>query len=148
MILPHTKSPSPVRIPLQCPSFLPSPDHVWLPQVENDPNPKVPEMGLLLIGLQLQHAEWDPVAGALQDSSCSQPSPLPPISVSAQGPGANDPPSHAGLAVYSCPVYLAGPLGTTKMHSGNILMHLPLPTKLSPAICIQRRVHVCSPPLP
>uniref|UniRef100_G1TCQ8 Dynein heavy chain domain-containing protein 1 n=1 Tax=Oryctolagus cuniculus TaxID=9986 RepID=G1TCQ8_RABIT len=116
--------------------------------VENDPNPTVPEMGLLLIGLQLQHAEWDPIAGALQDSSCSQPSPLPPISVSAQPPGGNDLPLQAGLAVYSCPVYMAGPLGTTKLHSGNILMHLPLRTKLSPAICIQRRVHACSPPLP
>ncbi|XP_008579798.1 PREDICTED: dynein heavy chain domain-containing protein 1-like [Galeopterus variegatus] len=117
-------------------------------RVENGPNPAVPEMGLLLIGLQLLNAEWDPIAGALQDSPSSQPSPLPPVSVSAQAPGATDLPPPAGLAVYSCPVYMAGPLGTTKLHSRNILMHLPLPTKLSPATCVQRRVHVCSPPLP
>ena len=75
------------------------------------------------------------------------PSPLPPVSVSAQAPGANDLPPRGGLAVYSCPVYLEGPLGTTRLHRRKVLMHLPLPTKLSPATCIQRRVHVCSPPL-
>ncbi|KAF3830030.1 hypothetical protein GH733_001455, partial [Mirounga leonina] len=116
-------------------------------QVVNGPNPTVPEMGLLLIGLQLQNAEWDPLAGALQDSTCSQPSPLPPISVSAQALGPSDLPPPPGLAVYSCPVYLEGPLGITRLHSRHILMHLPLPTKLSPATCDQRRVHVCSPPL-
>ncbi|ELV13856.1 Dynein heavy chain domain-containing protein 1 [Tupaia chinensis] len=116
-------------------------------RVENDPNPTIPEMGLLLIGLQVLHAEWDPIAGALQDNPSSQPSPLPPVSVSARAPVASDLPHSAGLAVYSCPVYMAGPLGTTKLHSRNILMHLPLPTKLSPATCVQRRVHVCSPPL-
>lgn len=104
-------------------------------------------MGLLLIGLQLHNAKWDPVAGALQDSSSSQPSPLPPVSVSAQAPAANDLPPRGGLAVYSCPVYLEGPLGTTRLHRRKVLMHLPLPTKLSPATCIQRRVHVCSAPL-
>lgn len=111
----------------------------------------VPEVGeLLLTGLQLCNAEWDPLAGALQDSPSSGPSPLPPISVSTrtQAQGTNDRPRHTGLAVYSCPVYMEGPLGTTRLHSRNILMHLPLPTKLSPAICVQRRVHVCSPPLP
>ncbi|XP_072825494.1 dynein heavy chain domain-containing protein 1 isoform X3 [Vicugna pacos] len=124
---------------------LSSPLHL---QVVNVPNPTVPETGLLLIGLQLRNAEWDPLAGALQDSSSRQPSPLPPVSVSvsAQALGANDLPP-AGLAVYSCPVYMEGPLGTTRLHSRKILMHLPLPTKLSPATCVQRRVHVCSPPL-
>ncbi|KAI5211765.1 Dynein Heavy Chain Domain-Containing Protein 1 [Manis pentadactyla] len=119
-------------------------------QVMNGPNPKVPEMGLLLIGLQLRNAAWDPLAGALQDSTSSQPSPLPPVSISAgvQAPCANDLPPPAGLSVYSCPVYMEGPLGTTRLQSRNILMHLLLPTKLSPAICAQRRVHVCSPPLP
>ncbi|XP_035578888.1 dynein heavy chain domain-containing protein 1 [Zalophus californianus] len=116
-------------------------------QVVNSPNPTVPEMGLLLIGLQLRNAEWDPLAGALQDSTCSQPSPLPPVSVSAQAQGPSDLPPPGGLAVYSCPVYLEGPLGITRLHSRHILMHLPLPTKLSPATCDQRRVHVCSPPL-
>uniref|UniRef100_A0A8C8VX39 Dynein heavy chain domain-containing protein 1 n=1 Tax=Peromyscus maniculatus bairdii TaxID=230844 RepID=A0A8C8VX39_PERMB len=116
-------------------------------RVENGPNPKVPEMGLLLIGLQLQHAEWDQMDGALQDSFSSQPSPLPPVSVSTQALGAKAAPVSGGLGVYSCPVYMTGPLGTTKLHSKNILMHLPLPTKLSPDTCIQRRVHVCSPTL-
>nr|XP_040140779.1 dynein heavy chain domain-containing protein 1 isoform X1 [Ictidomys tridecemlineatus]XP_040140780.1 dynein heavy chain domain-containing protein 1 isoform X1 [Ictidomys tridecemlineatus] len=116
-------------------------------RVENGPNPKVPQTGLLLIGLQLLHAEWDPIDGALQDSSSSQPSLLPPVSVTAQAGYIDDLPVPAGLAVYSCPVYMAGPLGSTKLHSRNILMHLPLPTKLSLATCIQRRVHVCSPPL-
>ncbi|KAL1774423.1 dynein heavy chain domain-containing protein 1 isoform X1 [Sigmodon hispidus] len=116
-------------------------------RVENGPNPKVPEMGLLLIGLQLQYAEWDQMDGALQDSSSSQPSPLPPVSISTQARGINVAPVSAGLGVYSCPVYMTGPLGTTKLHSKNILMHLPLPTKLSPDTCIQRRVHVCSPTL-
>ncbi|XP_076969925.1 dynein heavy chain domain-containing protein 1 isoform X3 [Tamandua tetradactyla] len=121
-----------------------NPLHLW---VENGPNPRVPEMGLLLIGLQLLHAEWDPIAGALQDSTSSQPSPLPPVSVSTQARVTKDLPPAAGLAVYSCPVYMEGPLGITKLHSRNILAHLPLPTKLSPATCAQRRVHVCSPPL-
>jgi hypothetical protein len=105
-------------------------------------------MGLLLIGLQLLHAKWDPTEGVLQDSHSNQPSPLPPVSVRAGAPGANDLPAKDILGVYSCPVYMAGPFGTTKLHSRNVLMHLPLPTKLSPATCIQRRVHVCSPPVP
>ncbi|KAM7329095.1 hypothetical protein ACRRTK_010708 [Alexandromys fortis] len=116
-------------------------------RVENGPNPKVPEMGLLLIGLQLHHAEWDQMDGALQDSFSSQPSLLPPVSVSTQARGASNTPVSAGLGVYSCPIYMTGPLGTTKLHSKNILMHLPLPTKLSLDTCIQRRVHVCSPTL-
>ncbi|XP_040612918.1 dynein heavy chain domain-containing protein 1 [Mesocricetus auratus] len=116
-------------------------------RVENGPNPKVPKMGLLLTGLQLQYAEWDQMDGALQDSFSSQPSPLPPVSVSIQARGASDAPVSAGLDVYSCPVYMTGPLDTTKLNSKNILMHLPLPTKLSPDTCIQRRVHVCSPTL-
>ncbi|XP_075827899.1 dynein heavy chain domain-containing protein 1 isoform X4 [Microtus pennsylvanicus] len=121
-----------------------SPFHL---KMENGPNPKVPEMGLLLIGLQLHHAEWDQMDGALQDSFSSQPSLLPPVSVSTQARGANNTPVSAGLGMYSCPVYMTGPLGTTKLHSKNILMHLPLPTKLSLDTCIQRRVHVCSPAL-
>ncbi|XP_055453428.1 dynein heavy chain domain-containing protein 1 [Psammomys obesus] len=116
-------------------------------RVENSPNPKVPEMGLLLIGLQLQHAEWDQIAGALQDSFSSQPSPLPPVSISIQSWSTKEAPVSGGLSVYSCPVYMTGPLGTTKLHSKNILMYLPLPTKLSPDTCIQRRVHACSPAL-
>nr|XP_021530783.1 dynein heavy chain domain-containing protein 1 isoform X2 [Aotus nancymaae] len=117
-------------------------------RVENGPNPTVPETGLLLIGLQVLHAEWDPTTGALQDSPSSQPNPLPPVSISTQAPGTSDRPPSAGLTMYSCPVYMAGPLGTTKLQSRNIVMHLPLPTKLSPNTCVQRRVHVCSPPLP
>ena len=105
-------------------------------------------MGLLLIGLQLRNAEWDPLAGALQDSTSSQPCPLPPVSVCVQARGANDLTPPAGLAVYSCPVYMEGPLGIVRLHSRNILMYQPLPTKLSPATCDQLRVHVCSPPLP
>ncbi|XP_016072738.1 PREDICTED: dynein heavy chain domain-containing protein 1 [Miniopterus natalensis] len=116
-------------------------------QVVNSPKPTVPEMGLLLVGLQLWNAQWDPLAGALQDGPSSQPSLLPPVSVSVQARGTNDLPPPAGLAVYSCPVYLEGSPGTARLHSRNILVHLPLPTKLSPTICVQRRVHVCSPPL-
>lgn len=110
-----------------------------------DPNAPVPEKGVLLVGLLLQNAEWDPLAGALQDGTSHQPCPLPPVNVSPHTLNASDLPSQVGLAVYSCPVYLEGFLGTTKLHSRNILMHLPLPTKLSPATCAQRRVHVCSP---
>eukprot|EP00072_Mus_musculus_P038285 XP_006508453.1 PREDICTED: dynein heavy chain domain-containing protein 1 isoform X6 [Mus musculus] len=120
------------------------PLHIW---VENGPNPKVPKMGLLLTGLQLQHAEWDQTDGALQDSFSSQPCPLPPVSISTQARRGKDAPVSAGLGMYSCPVYMTGPFGTTKLHSKNILMHLPLPTRLSPDTCIQRRVHVCSPTL-
>ncbi|XP_011891860.1 PREDICTED: dynein heavy chain domain-containing protein 1 isoform X13 [Cercocebus atys] len=116
-------------------------------RVENGPNPTVPERGLLLIGLQVLHAEWDPIAGALQDSPSSQASPLPPVSISTQAPGTSDLPPPADLPVYSCPVYMGGPLGNTKLQSRNIVMHLPLPTKLTPNTCVQRRVHVCSPPL-
>ncbi|XP_029421420.1 dynein heavy chain domain-containing protein 1 isoform X6 [Nannospalax galili] len=132
------------HLPHKCQELSNNPLHI---RVENDPDPKVPEMGLLLIGLQVQHAEWDTIDGALQDSSSSQPSPLPPVSVSTRARSANDVPVLASLGVYSCPVYMTGPLGTTKLHSRNILMHLPLPTKLSPATCIQQRVHVCSPSL-
>ncbi|KAK2100805.1 Dynein heavy chain domain-containing protein 1 [Saguinus oedipus] len=117
-------------------------------RVENGPNPTVPERGLLLIGLQVLHAEWDPTTGALQDSRSSQSNPLPPVSISTQAPGTSDRPPPEGLTVYSCPVYMAGPLDTTKLQSRNIVMHLPLPTKVSPSTCVQRRVHVCSPPLP
>ncbi|KAM6158477.1 LOW QUALITY PROTEIN: dynein heavy chain domain-containing protein 1 [Rhynchocyon petersi] len=117
-------------------------------RVENGPNPTVPEKGLLLIGLQILNAEWDPIAGALQDSPSSQPSPLPPVSVSTCARVSHGRSPRGGLAVYSCPVYLEGPLGITRLHSRNILMYLPLPTKLSPDICAQRRVHACSPPLP
>lgn len=109
----------------------------------------VPEAGaVLLIGLQLWNAQWDPLAGALKDGPTSQPSPLPPVSVSTQAQDTNDLPPFTGLPVYSCPVYMEGPLGTASLNSKNILMYLPMPTKLSPAICVQRRVHVCSPPLP
>lgn len=100
--------------------------------MENGPNPKVPKMGLLLTGLQLQHAEWDQTDGALQDSFSSQPCPLPPVSISTQARRGKDAPVSAGLGMYSCPVYMTGPFGTTKLHSKNILMHLPLPTRLSP----------------
>uniref|UniRef100_H0VLU3 Dynein heavy chain domain 1 n=1 Tax=Cavia porcellus TaxID=10141 RepID=H0VLU3_CAVPO len=142
---PGSQGPSSRHLPNKRRELSSGPLHL---QVENGPSPKVPEMGLLLIGLQLLHAKWDPVAGAVQDSSSSQPSPLPPVSVSAGTHRASAGPRAAGLVVYSCPVYLAGPLGTAKLHSRNILMHIPLPTKLSLATCIQRRVHVCSPPLP
>ncbi|XP_010642591.2 dynein heavy chain domain-containing protein 1 [Fukomys damarensis] len=143
-IFPGSQGSSSCHLPHKRRELSSSPLHL---RVENGPNPKVPEMGLLLTGLQLLHAQWDPASGALQDSASSQPSPLPPVSVSACSRCPSASRSKAGLAVYSCPVYVAGPLGTTKLHSRNILMHIPLPTKLSLATCIQRRVHVCSPPL-
>ncbi|KAM8818852.1 LOW QUALITY PROTEIN: dynein heavy chain domain-containing protein 1 [Rhynchonycteris naso] len=143
--LPGCQCSSPSHLPHKHQELNSNPLHF---QVLNSPKPMVPETGLLLIGLQLWNAEWDPLVGALQDSPSSQPSPLPPVSVSTQAQDTNDQPPPDGLAVYSCPVYMEGPLGTARLHSRNILMHLPLPTKLSPATCVQRRVHVCSPPLP
>ncbi|XP_055972341.1 dynein heavy chain domain-containing protein 1 [Sorex fumeus] len=116
-------------------------------QVVKDPNAPAPEKGVLLVGLQLQNAEWDPQAGALQHSTSCQPCPLPPVRVSPHNGNASDQAPKMGLPVYSCPVYLEGFLGVTNLHSRNILMHLPLPTKLCPATCAQWRVHVCSPPL-
>ncbi|KAM4846327.1 dynein heavy chain domain-containing protein 1 [Thomomys bottae] len=123
-------------------------NHLLHLRVENGPNPTVPELGLLLIGLQVLHAKWDSEEGALLDTNSTQPSPLPPVSIRAQAPGSSNLPAPDGLAVYRCPVYMAGPLGITKLNSRNILMYLPLPTKLSPDTCVLRRVHVCSPPLP
>ncbi|XP_013367438.1 PREDICTED: dynein heavy chain domain-containing protein 1 isoform X4 [Chinchilla lanigera] len=142
---PGSEGPSSCPVPHRHRELSGSPLHL---RVENGPSPMVPETGLLLVGLQLLHAKWDPAAGALQDCASSQPSPLPPVSVSARAQRAGVLSRAAGPAVYSCPVYRAGPLGGTKLHSRNILMHIPLPTKLSLAACVQRRVHVCSPPLP
>ncbi|KAM5248505.1 LOW QUALITY PROTEIN: dynein heavy chain domain-containing protein 1 [Ctenodactylus gundi] len=117
-------------------------------RVEDGPAPAAPEMGVLLIGLQLLHAEWDSTSGALRDSPSSRPSPLPPVSVSTRNGHTPVLPTEAGLPVYACPVYQLGPLGTSALHSRNVLMHLPLPSGLSLATCIQRRVYVGSPPLP
>ncbi|KAG8522790.1 Dynein heavy chain domain-containing protein 1, partial [Galemys pyrenaicus] len=141
---PHCQDSSSNKHPHKCSKLNNSP---LLFQVVNSPNATVPEKALLLTGLQLRNAKWDTHAGALQDGPSRKHNPLPLVSVSVQTQGASDLPSPGGLAVYSCPVYMEGPLGTTRLHSRNIVMHLPLPTKLSPAICVQRRVHVCSPPL-
>ncbi|XP_012580518.1 PREDICTED: dynein heavy chain domain-containing protein 1 [Condylura cristata] len=143
--IPHSPGSSSNKLPTKAPELNSNP---LLFQVVSGPNATIPEEGLLLAGLQLRNAEWDTHVGALQDGPSRQPTPLPLVSVSVRAQGTNDLPPPGGLAVYSCPVYMEGPLGASRLHSRNVVMHLPLPTKLSPTICVQRRVHVCSPPLP
>ncbi|XP_056651091.1 dynein heavy chain domain-containing protein 1 [Monodelphis domestica] len=115
-------------------------------QVECGPQPIAPEGGLLITDLLVHHAEWDPKDKALQDGHSGKPSPLPPVSVWPQYK--HDPILlSSSLPLYLCPVYLGGVLGSSRLDRHHLLLHLPLPTKLSPATCAQRRVYACSPAL-
>ncbi|XP_043849749.1 dynein heavy chain domain-containing protein 1 [Dromiciops gliroides] len=123
-----------------------NPALVLVLMVECGPKPLAPEGGLLITGLLLYHAEWDPEDRALKDGHSGKPSPLPPVSVRPQF-NREPPLPSSPLPLYLCPVYLGGVLGSSRLDRAHLLLHLPLPTKLSPATCVQRRVYVCSPPL-
>uniref|UniRef100_F7FRE2 Dynein heavy chain domain 1 n=1 Tax=Monodelphis domestica TaxID=13616 RepID=F7FRE2_MONDO len=126
------------RQPPVCPATIPG--------VECGPQPIAPEGGLLITDLLVHHAEWDPKDKALQDGHSGKPSPLPPVSVWPQYK--HDPILlSSSLPLYLCPVYLGGVLGSSRLDRHHLLLHLPLPTKLSPATCAQRRVYACSPAL-
>uniref|UniRef100_A0A4X2K2J9 Dynein heavy chain domain 1 n=1 Tax=Vombatus ursinus TaxID=29139 RepID=A0A4X2K2J9_VOMUR len=132
-------TPSPGHPPPTCPASVPG--------VECGPRPIAPEGGLLITGLLLHHAEWDPEDRALQDGHSGEPRPLPPVSVTPHFINQDLPLPPSPLPLYLCPVYLGGILGSSRLDRAHLVLHLPLPTKLSPATCVQRRVYVCSPPL-
>lgn len=105
------------------------------------PPAKPPENGLYLTGLELHHALWDSRTCQLQETLSAQPCPLPTVWVQASRQRL----STASLQpTFSCPVYLGAPNIAASLASHQAIAHLPLPCKVPPDLCVQRRVHIIS----
>ncbi|XP_034282242.1 dynein heavy chain domain-containing protein 1 isoform X2 [Pantherophis guttatus] len=99
-----------------------------------------PEKGLYLGGLEVYHAAWNAHSGHLQESLSAQACQLPPVWVQAS----QEPWAAASAPKYQCPVYLGTPQAALDLRSQRVVMHLPLPSKISPELCTQQRVHAIS----
>ncbi|XP_062983829.1 dynein heavy chain domain-containing protein 1 [Elgaria multicarinata webbii] len=100
-----------------------------------------PEQGIYLHGLEVHNAMWNTRHGHLQETLSAQPCRLPTIWMQASRQPWK--PASA-LAVYRCPLYLGAPGEPVSLSSSRVLLHLALPSKMSPDLCAQRRVHVVS----
>lgn len=105
------------------------------------PPSSAPEKGLYLSGLELYHAMWNAQSSQLQETLSAQPCQLPPVWVQAS----REPwKAASALSKYQCPVYLGSPQALLCLRSQGVVMHLALPSKMSPDVCTQHRVHAVS----
>ncbi|KAL0973177.1 hypothetical protein UPYG_G00199950 [Umbra pygmaea] len=113
-----------------------------------------PLSGVYLCGLELRGAVWVTRFRALHDTLSPQPCLLPLLWVRAQVRKADtarapdgSPGNSSALPVYNCPLYLDGhhENGTDgELAENNIIVHIPLETKLDPLLCTLRRVRLVS----
>ncbi|XP_061485744.1 dynein heavy chain domain-containing protein 1 [Rhineura floridana] len=100
-----------------------------------------PEKGLYLSGLEVRHAQWNSRSSQLQETLSAQASQLPTIWIQASRlPWKRT----SDMAKYQCPVYLGAPGALVPLSSHRVIMHLALPSRMSPDLCVQQRVHIVS----
>ncbi|XP_033001694.1 dynein heavy chain domain-containing protein 1 [Lacerta agilis] len=112
------------------------------------PPTSAPEKGIYLSGLELRHAFWKARSGLLQESRTAEPCPLPTIWIQAtrltwemaSAGNTTDFPANK----YLCPIYLGAPEVPVELSSQHIILHLSLPSKMAPELCLQQRVHAVS----
>ncbi|KAL7848559.1 hypothetical protein SRHO_G00201820 [Serrasalmus rhombeus] len=105
----------------------------------------MPSSGICLSGLELHGALWDTRLGVLQDTLSSKPCPLPYLWVRAQERD-TDSPHSCSMPLYNCPLYLDkdNEDEAWSLSEVNIATHVPLMTRLEPALCTLRRVRLVS----
>ncbi|KAL7831592.1 hypothetical protein AOLI_G00291400 [Acnodon oligacanthus] len=103
----------------------------------------MPSSGICLSGLELHGALWDTRLGVLQDTLSSKPCPLPYLWVRAQERDKKSPDS-CSMPLYNCPLYLDNEDEDWSLSEVNIVTHVPLMTRLDPALCTLRRVRLVS----
>nr|XP_034971207.1 dynein heavy chain domain-containing protein 1 [Zootoca vivipara] len=112
------------------------------------PPTSAPEKGIYLSGLELRHAFWKAHSGLLQESRTAAPCPLPTIWIQATRQtwemATADPPTKMPADKYLCPVYLGAPEVPVMLSSQHVILHLSLPSKMAPELCLQQRVHAVS----
>ncbi|KAM7419727.1 hypothetical protein PAMA_016693 [Pampus argenteus] len=118
----------------------------------------LPTDAVCLCGLELRGASWDTQIGALQDTHSPQPCSLPLVCVKAQiktdsshlkddrNVSDASPSTAPQLPVYHCPLYLdeEQETGNWGLADANIIITIPLHTKLNPVLCSLRRVRIVS----
>nr|XP_060623170.1 dynein heavy chain domain-containing protein 1 [Anolis sagrei ordinatus] len=105
------------------------------------PPSEAPERGVYLSGLEVHHAMWHSRSGLLQETLSAQPCRLPTVWVQP----IRRPWKRTSLhPTYLCPVYLGAPEMPVLLDSRQVIMHLPLPCKMAPELCAQRRVFAVS----
>ncbi|XP_026076980.1 dynein heavy chain domain-containing protein 1 [Carassius auratus] len=112
-----------------------------------------PLSGVLLSGLELQGALWDPGSRVLKDTESPNPSPFPPLWVSIEenkrDRTCSSKSSHCNSSsqpLYCCPLYVDRQTadGGQDLSDDNIIIHVPLATMLDPILCAMRRVRLTS----
>ncbi len=112
-----------------------------------------PKSGVCLSGLELQGALWDPGSGVLKDDESPKPSPFPPLWVSAEENRGDricsSERSHCNSSsqhLYYCPLYVDKHTadGGQDLSDDNIIIHVPLATRLDPMLCAMRRIRLTS----
>ncbi|XP_058646980.1 dynein heavy chain domain-containing protein 1 isoform X2 [Onychostoma macrolepis] len=112
-----------------------------------------PKSGVCLSGLELQGALWDPGSGVLKDDESPKPSPFPPLWVSAEENRGDricsSESSHCNSSsqlLYYCPLYVDNHTadGGQDLSDNNIIIHVPLASRLDPMLCAMRRIRLTS----
>ncbi|XP_077782912.1 dynein heavy chain domain-containing protein 1 isoform X3 [Podarcis muralis] len=112
------------------------------------PPTSAPEKGIYLSGLELRHAFWKAHGGLLQESRTAEPCPLPTIWIQAArltwDMASADTTPKLPANKFLCPVYLGVPEVPVALGSQHVILHLSLPSKMAPELCLQQRVHAVS----
>ncbi|XP_042622934.1 dynein heavy chain domain-containing protein 1 isoform X2 [Cyprinus carpio] len=112
-----------------------------------------PISGVCLSGLELHGALWDPGSRVLKDTESPNPSPFPPLWVSVEENKGDQicssKTSHCNSSpqpLYCCPMYVDRQTadGGQDLSDDNIIIHVPLETRLDPILCAMRRVRLTS----
>lgn len=113
----------------------------------------LPISGVCLSGLELQGALWDPGSGVLKDTESTKPSLFPALWVSVEENKGNricsSESSHynsSSQPLYCCPLYVDRQTvdGGQDLSDDNIIIHVPLATRLDPMLSAMRRVRLTS----
>uniref|UniRef100_H2ZUY2 AAA+ ATPase domain-containing protein n=1 Tax=Latimeria chalumnae TaxID=7897 RepID=H2ZUY2_LATCH len=104
-----------------------------------------PESGVYLTGLNLHNALWDTRLGILQETLSDKPCQLPTVWITAVTSELRaTTPKKPIFPQYICPIYMGTASRDVSLKDSDVITHVPLPSKVDPAVCMQRRVHLIS----
>ncbi|XP_078514868.1 dynein heavy chain domain-containing protein 1 isoform X2 [Lissotriton helveticus] len=100
--------------------------------------------GLYLTGLEVRNALWDTRLSILQETLSSKPCSIPEVWIRAVRTSTQECGTSSVFPKYLCPLYVGTAGDEVIRAQEQVVMFLPLTSKMDPSVCSQRHVHAVS----